>query len=377
MENAKCYELTLTPNYVSDWTFNDAIRELIQNGTDQEVLDNKNHFSIEYDRERQVLQLKNSKSALKINTLLLGRSSKAGNDDTVGQFGEGYKIAALVLNRIGKTFTVLNNEKNEVWESRFKNSEKWLEKILAFYISKRETEDMGLCIEVGNVSWSEYNNLSDVWIGMCDFDYEKVETQYGEILTDEEFAGQVFVNGLFVDCNSDLQYGYNFKPKYINLERDRKTCDTWNVEDVTSKMIAEGMVNGGIPIEIVRKMVESNKDDVYHLEFNTYLGDVKKVQEMLVESFDEQNPQPYSIPVSSQDEIKKVKAYGGNPVVVPAKVASLLKNETAKRFEELVKIPCGTGMTLKDRFLRWYDVYSDKLSDVAKKELKSLVDEME
>lgn len=377
MENAKCYELTLTPNYVSGWTFNDAIRELIQNGTDQEVLDNENHFSIEYDKERQVLQLKNSKSALKINTLLLGRSSKAGNDDTVGQFGEGYKIAALVLNRIGKTFTVLNNEKNEVWESRFKNSEKWLEKILAFYIGKRETEDSGLCIEVGNVSWSEYNNLSDVWIGMCNFDYEKVETKYGEILTDEEFAGQVFVNGLFVDCNSDLQYGYNFKPKYINLERDRKTCDTWNVEDVTSKMIAEGMVSGGIPIEIVRQMVESNKDDVYHLEFNTYLGDVKKVQEMLVESFDEQNPQPYSIPVSSQDEIKKVKAYGGNPVIVPAKVATLLKAETAKRFEELVKIPCGTGMTLKDRFLRWYDAYSDKLSDIANKELKSLIDEME
>lgn len=377
MENAKCYELTLTPNYVSDWTFNDAIRELIQNGTDQEVLDNENHFSIEYDRKRQVLQLKNSKSALKINTLLLGRSSKAGNEDTVGQFGEGYKIAALVLNRIGKTFTVLNNEKNEVWESRFKNSEKWLEKILAFYIGKRKTEDTGLCIEVGNVSWSEYSDLSDVWIGMCDFDYEKVETQYGEILTDEEFAGKVFVNGLFVDCNSDLQYGYNFKPKYINLERDRKTCDTWNVEDITSKMIAGGMVNGGIPIEIVRQMVESNKDDVYHLEFNTYLGDVKKVQEMLVESFDEQNPQPYSIPVSSQDEIKKVKAYGGNPVVVPSKVASLLKNETEKRFEELVKIPCGTGMTLKDRFLRWYDAYSEKLSDVAKKELKSLIDEME
>lgn len=377
MENAKCYELTLTPNYVLDWTFNDAIRELIQNGTDQEVLDKENNFSIEYDRERQVLRLKNSKSALKINTLLLGRSSKAANKDTVGQFGEGYKIAALVLNRIGKTFTVLNNEKNEIWESRFKNSEKWLEKILAFYISKKETEDTGLCIEVGNVSWSEYNNLSDVWIGMCGFDYEKVETQYGEILTDEEFAGNVFVNGLFVDCNSDLQYGYNFKPKYINLERDRKTCDTWNVEDITSKMIAEGMVSGGIPIEVVRRMVESNKDDVYHLEFNTYLGDVKKVQEMLVESFDEQNPQPYSIPVSSQEEIKKVKAYGGNPVVVPSKVASLLKNEAAKRFEELTKIPCGEGMTLKDRFLRWYDAYSEKLSDAARAELKSLIDEME
>lgn len=377
MNESRCYELSLTENYVSDWTFNDAIRELIQNGTDQEILDSENEFSLEYDRCEKILRLKNSKSKLKINTLLLGSSTKSKNEDTVGQFGEGYKIAALVLNRLGKTFTIYNNEKKEVWASRFKNSEKWKEKILSFYISQRETEDAGLCIEVGNVSLDEYNNLADVWIGMCDFDYVKVETQYGEILTDEEFAGQVFVNGLFVDCNSDLQYGYNFKPKYIKLERDRKTCDSWNVEDITSKMIAEGMVSGGIPIEIVRQMVESNKDDVYHLEFNTYLGDVKKVQEMLVESFDEQNPQPYSIPVSSQEEIKKVKAYGGNPVVVPAKVASLLKAETAKRFEELVKIPCGAGMTLKERFLRWYNAYEEKLPDCSKAELKSLIEELE
>lgn len=377
MNESRCYELSLTENYVSDWTFNDAIRELIQNGTDQEILDSGNEFSLEYDRCEKILRLKNRKSKLKINTLLLGRSTKSKNEDTVGQFGEGYKIAALVLNRLGKTFTIYNNEKKEVWTSGFKNSEKWKEKILSFYISQRETEETGLCIEVGDVSLDEYNNLADVWIGMCDFDYEKVETQYGEILTDEEFSGQVFVNGLFVDCNSDLQYGYNFKPKYIKLERDRKTCDSWNVEDITSKMIAEGMVSGGIPIEIVRQMVESNKDDVYHLEFNTYLGDVKKVQEMLVESFDEQNPQPYSIPVSSQEEIKKVKAYGGNPVVVPAKVASLLKAETAKRFEELVKIPCGAGMTLKERFLRWHNAYEEKLPDCSKAELKSLIEELE
>ena len=109
--DAKCYELTLTPNYVSDWTFNDALRELIQNGTDQEVLDKENKFQIIYNGKEKTLRLVNQKSVLKINTLLLGRSSKANNEDTVGQFGEGYKIAALVLNRLGKTFTIYNNEK--------------------------------------------------------------------------------------------------------------------------------------------------------------------------------------------------------------------------------------------------------------------------
>lgn len=29
-ETTNSYELTLTPNYVSDWNFNDALRELIQ-----------------------------------------------------------------------------------------------------------------------------------------------------------------------------------------------------------------------------------------------------------------------------------------------------------------------------------------------------------
>ena len=52
-------------------------------------------------------------------------------------------------------------------------------------------------------------------------------------------------------------------------------------------------------------MIEERADDVYHFEFNTYKNDVKKVQEMLIESFDSQNPQPYSIPVDSQEDVKK------------------------------------------------------------------------
>lgn len=121
---SECYELSLTPNYVSDWTFNDALRELIQNGIDQETIRPDNKFSIDYDEGKEVIRLVNKNAKLKISTLLLGKSNKSNDEDTVGQFGEGYKIAALVLNRLGKTFTIYNNEKKEIWTSRFKNSAK-------------------------------------------------------------------------------------------------------------------------------------------------------------------------------------------------------------------------------------------------------------
>jgi len=370
-----CYELTLTPNYVSDWTFNDAIRELIQNGTDQEILDKSNKFSVDYDYKSKTLRLTNTKSKLKINTLLLGRSSKSDNEDTVGQFGEGYKIAALVLNRLGKTFTIYNNERGEVWTSRFKNSEKWLEKILAFYVEKVPASNTGLVIEVGNVTADEYNSLCDTWIGFYD-GLEKIETTYGDILLDEEMQNKIFVNGLAVSCSEDMEYGYDFKPKYITLERDRKTCDSWNAGDITSKMIAEAMLQGKIDFERVKYMVEESTDDVYHLDFNTHLGGVQEIQKRMIESFDKQYTTPYSIPVREQSDIDRVKAYGGNPVVVPYKVANLLKDETSKRIQELVAAPTGKSLTLKERFQRWYDAYSSKLDNGARQELADLINEV-
>lgn len=375
---SECFELTLTQNYVSDWTFCDAIRELIQNGTDQEILDSSNNFSIMYDRNSKILRLANSKSKLNINTLLLGKSSKSDNDETVGQFGEGYKIAALVLNRLGKTFTVYNNEKNEVWTSNFKNSEKWREKILSFYVEKIPTEEKGLVIEIGNVDSNENSDLYNVWLGFYDFDKsEKIETTYGDILLSEDFKDSIFVNGLSINCSEEMEYGYNFKPKYIKLERDRKTCDSWQARDTTSLMIAEAMVKGKLEIETVKRLVERNVDDVYNMDFNGYQKNVVEVKNMLISEFDKQNSTPYSIPVQSQEDINKVKAYGGNPVVVPSKVASLLKQETEKRIKELVTLPVEKALSLREKFQRWYDIYANKLDSTPKNELAELINEIQ
>ena len=57
---SECYELSLTPNYVSDWTFNDALRELIQNGIDQETIRPDNKFSTINEQIQNIAQKKDT-----------------------------------------------------------------------------------------------------------------------------------------------------------------------------------------------------------------------------------------------------------------------------------------------------------------------------
>ena len=113
----------------------------------RETLEPGNVFNIFYENE--TLRFENLKSKLKINTFLLGRSSKTHDENTVGQFGEGYKISALVLNRLGKTFTVHNYGKNEIWTTRFINSRKWHDKILAFDVNKNISQETDWSLKLG------------------------------------------------------------------------------------------------------------------------------------------------------------------------------------------------------------------------------------
>lgn len=374
---AETYELTLTENYVSDWDFYDAIRELIQNGTDQEILDTSNHFDMIYDPGEKVLRFVNATSKLKINTLLLGRSSKTNNSDTVGQFGEGYKIAALVLNRIGKTFTIYNNNKNEVWTSKFTNSKKWLEKILQFTVTKKETDNKGLVIEVGNVTYWEYEGIADIWLQRYEEknDVEKIPTMYGEILLNDELSGRIFVNGLSVNSKNEMHYGYNFKPKYIKLERDRRTCDDWEMGYVTTRMICEAVLAGSLSIYEVTKLADMDAKDIYHMSFAYYEENVAKVKELLLQQFDAQYLD--SIPVETQEEYNRVKTYGGKPVIVPQPIARMLKDTMRARIKKLSMENLDDIPTVKEQLERWLNAWFGELPGDAIDEFRNILKKMD
>lgn len=90
----KTIELSLSPKYVSGWGVEEAVREILQNAIDQKA--DGAEVSVSYDRE--TLSILTDGARLKTSTLLLGESGK-DDERYIGKYGEGYKLALLVLTR--------------------------------------------------------------------------------------------------------------------------------------------------------------------------------------------------------------------------------------------------------------------------------------
>ena len=82
----KNYEITISPNYVSNWGVKEAIREILQNAIDAET--NGYEKEINYDEASQTLDVCSKNIELSAKDLILGCSSKTDQDDMIGKYGE-------------------------------------------------------------------------------------------------------------------------------------------------------------------------------------------------------------------------------------------------------------------------------------------------
>ena len=240
------YELSLVKSYVQEWTAEDAIREIIQNAIDESNRVEDNAMSVEYDPEEKTLIISNKKSVLTHDTLLLGNTSKATDDNMIGKFGEGYKLGILVLTRENHPVVIQNYGLKETWKARFVNSRRWKDEVLTIFTDKSQIWNKpphnNLSFVINNVDQMMYDEvvkktlfLKDIYIGeYVEDNYAK--TSYGNILFEESEKGRVYVNGLFVTTLEDLKYGYDIKAKYIEIGRDRNLIDSYKITKYTTLM---------------------------------------------------------------------------------------------------------------------------------------------
>lgn len=267
------YELTISTKYVPDWTYVEAVRELLQNAIDNEAVDENNKYEAIYLADEEKLNISNKSSKLTLDTLLLGVSTKRDDNRTIGQHGEGYKIAFMVLAREGKKVTVYNYGANEVWNVKLVKSKRYNgEEIVQVEVDKnpiwKKAPNNNLTIVIDGISIDNYENIQKDCIMLRDKYPEAYKSEVGNILTDEDEVGNIFVRGLFVFKDPLLKYGYDIQVP-VKLDRDRNNISNYDCRSLEAKM---WLFAASENKEVANKLAKMSLDGVYDVDYIKYLA---------------------------------------------------------------------------------------------------------
>ena len=226
----KNYEITISPNYVSNWGVNEAIREILQNSIDAD----KNGYKKSIYYSGDTLYVSNEGISLSAKDLILGCSSKSDQDGMIGKYGEGFKLALVVLLRKGMNVYIDNNDK--IWNPSFKLSEQFGTQVLNIEETDEGREE-GLTFVVSPIDKQSYNSLLNYFPCINEDFGNVVNCGNGQILLDKKFKGKMYVEGLYVQTDDNFQYGYNFNSDVVELDRDRKAINYYELRALTAQSI--------------------------------------------------------------------------------------------------------------------------------------------
>lgn len=353
---SKTYELSLTRAYVSAWGMEQAVRELIQN-----AIDSDSPFVYEFSQEPPdgwTLRLNSEFAKLDPKTLLLGATSKAGNRECIGSFGEGYKLALLVLERAGHKPEVHNGDL--LWRPEFQYNSRFGEELLVIRESRlTDRTNKGLTFVVRNMSQSHVDAIRSSCLQMQGSIGERKQTKFGDILLDKPHEHRLYVGGLLV-CETTLAFGYNVKPEFLRLERDRQTVSDWDLKRLTCDMWFE--------TGEYARIAQMIKDEVPDLEYAEY-SSPEIVKQACYELFRKQHPG--AIAVRSQDELKQLV----EDKLVKTVVVSSAYHSNITRSSGYMQEPKPIIQTPTERLEKWFGEAKYHMHDKVKASFRKLIAE--
>jgi hypothetical protein len=245
------YELSLSPKYVSSWGPWEALREIWQNVLDETEGEESRAVWV-YNKDKRLLTIGNDGPEISSSTLLMGNTTKSESPDKIGQYGEGYKLALLILLREGFSVVIRNGKVN--WTPKIRYSNKFQSDILVIDETTERVMWSGVYYDIHGINPSFLEDIKDKFLKLASDDVldikNNIHTPYGTIMFEPSVRGKVFVRGLFV-CDmlstglkrDKIAFGYDVNPAYIQLDRDRHKVSEFNLFWETSRMIHWYMLN--------------------------------------------------------------------------------------------------------------------------------------
>ena len=321
-------ELTINPGYVKGWGAWEAIRELIQNALDSH--DNGHEMEITRGTgEKKTIRITNTGCVLERKTLLLGMTDKDGGTNARGKFGEGYKLAFLVLCRLGIPVQVRTG--SEMWTPFLERSANFGEELLKVKIRPQPKFENKVEIQVHGIADEDWSRIQQRLLDIpgvpsseC---HDKIQVGWrkDKILLSSEYTGKLFCKGLFVGLlPGSYRYGYDLSD--IELDRDRKMAEAWSLRGALKNVFSQAMSEGLIEPSKVYTLLGSDSAEAQMLGTSYEYGYSDSFSEAMAKQFAAQYGD--AIPVASQAEVVEAGHLGLNAVIVPESLRKVVTKTT-------------------------------------------------
>jgi hypothetical protein len=236
----KTINYTMTAEYRSNWNAIDAIREIVQN-----CLDNRQNASTYVLKDDGTVSIETTDFILPLSTLALGESEKP--DGAIGGFGEGLKLALMILEREGCDVKVTTGDKLIVPSFEFNETVERDTFSIKVFDDREFFNGLRFDFKI-NPEYIEnlkgkVNVFSDDILPLPNNDTVDIV---------DHMPGVVMVNGLYVCEEDKFRFGYNFAPGKLELGCDRQIASSFGMAWETSIVWAN-------------KINESNADEVLNM----------------------------------------------------------------------------------------------------------------
>lgn len=374
--------LPISTNYVGHWGFWEAVREILQNAIDT------GDYSVNELQSVGIIKINSNAGAMDLSTLMLGESSKRDDSSKIGKYGEGYKLALLVLCRLGHEVIIKNGV--DCWRVSIDKHPQLntdcltIEVIKNTYVDEQENTEVSFVISGLRTEHFEIIHTNYLGESMCDFNViAENEGSYCFEYDDYKDVRKVFVGGLFV-CDlpddKDYRYSYNFAPDVLNLDRDRKTVDTFYLQYEATRILSESG-----DFETLSYLANNNYDDVSDY-YSTTIGSVhsssgevknkSEVMKLALDGFVKKNGEN-AFPISADFNSEKRNALtkycmtsGLIPIIVSKALYDMLPDDAKKTNSVQIR---GKISTALDEFI---ERNKKHIRSKAKKELLEIIESL-
>lgn len=308
-------ELTIKTDYLPTWGVWEGIRELVQNGLDEDTDGHK--LTVRW-RAPDVLVIENEGSVLPHEALLLGHSSKAGRSDMIGKFGEGLKLGVLALVR--QNVKVKIRSGSEVWVPEIGRSKSFNADVLAFDIASGRKDEQRVQVEVSGVDKETWHRIRAKFLAL-EPPTKIAETSQGSILLDPDRVGQIFVKGVFVQ-HSKYAYGYDLSAGEV--DRDRRMISSFDLGWQVCRLWREAVGRDPKMLDRLLPLLESSAPDVEGVD--DYLARDMSPQALLaIAAAFRSKHGDNALPVSTLSESADIEHLGMQGVIVGKGMRALLE----------------------------------------------------